>query len=280
MADESDERVEAYRRGLKGVRGWFSEEDFDAFVAVARAQREHSVSGDILEIGCFEGKSAVLLGFLAGQAETLTVCDLFEDLERSDDQTSRVFYEGVSRSRFEETYAAFHGRLPHIEAGPSSDLWAKFESPRFRIVHVDGSHVYDTVRGDLAFAAGVCVAGGVVVADDYRSRHTPGVAAAFWELGAEEMLRPVLLTPNKAYAAADRLGVEIVGRAVEHLKARDHEVRGEVIRGKTVWWLTPRPPQPQPPAASWHRAIRNWTPPALLRIARRLVRSRRAPQAE
>ena len=54
--------------GRETVPGWFDRTDAMMFDAVDAAQRRENVRGDLLEIGCFQGRSAILLGYLAGLA--------------------------------------------------------------------------------------------------------------------------------------------------------------------------------------------------------------------
>jgi hypothetical protein len=55
------------------------------------------------------------------------------------------------------------------------------------------------VVADIAAARTLLKPGGVVVFDDYRAPHTPGVAAAVWRETTRD-LTPFALTQNKLYA--------------------------------------------------------------------------------
>lgn len=60
---------------LDDVPGWFSRTDqqlFEWFLTHPHA------SGDLLEMGVYVGKSAILLGQHLRPGESLTVCDLFD----------------------------------------------------------------------------------------------------------------------------------------------------------------------------------------------------------
>ena len=61
------------------VPGFFGPLDAALFTRVFEAQDDAGVAGDVLEIGPWYGRSAVLLGYLKGEREVLHVCDLFED---------------------------------------------------------------------------------------------------------------------------------------------------------------------------------------------------------
>ncbi|MFC7304301.1 hypothetical protein ACFQVC_08780 [Streptomyces monticola] len=64
-------------RSLDDVPGWFHPVDqglFAVFLEAAAAQ-----PGDVLEMGCYLGKSAIVMGRHVCAGEEFTVCDLFGD---------------------------------------------------------------------------------------------------------------------------------------------------------------------------------------------------------
>src|SRR5262249_1917241 len=71
-------------------------------------------------------------------------------------------------------------------------------------VHIDGSHAYECVTVDIRTAVDHMIEGTVIVVDDYRSAHTPGVAAAVWEAAAAGLIYPFCISRTKIYAAASR----------------------------------------------------------------------------
>lgn len=203
-----DPAVRAYYRHLDEVPGWFAALDFITLVALDRYQHSSGISGDILEIGAYVGKSAILLGLLVRGAEQLVVCDIFDGsvAPTHDHIENRKWYgAGVARTEFESWYRTFHHDLPVIVERPSSDLEATVAERTFRLIHVDGSHVYETVRTDLAFAHHHLGPGGIVVLDDFGRPHAPGVGAATWEAVFNSGLRPFLLTEGKLYASWENL---------------------------------------------------------------------------
>ena len=68
-----------------------------------------------------------------------------------------------------------------------------------RLVPIDASHLYEHVRDDIGAAQELLVPGGIVVLDDFRSEHTPGVSVATWEAVLNRGLRPICLTTQKLY---------------------------------------------------------------------------------
>lgn len=195
------------------------------FDAVDGAQRNAGISGDILEIGCYQGTSAILLGYMKQESERLIICDLFDgETESEEDMLERYRYytPNFGRQMFEANYLRFHSQLPEIIPQPSSTLHHAGLGRTFRFIHIDGSHNYDLVRQDLLLAKELLVPGGVVSFDDLLSPHTPGVTAAVWEGVANDGLIPMMQT-IKFYGTWDS---PIDVPMPPGLNATAHEVRG------------------------------------------------------
>ena len=188
-------------KDLKDVPGWFPVIDQDLFTWVLERQRDLAQWGDLLELGAYLGKSAILTGRHLRAAELFTVCDLF-DSDAPDAENAKEMngsYRSLTRVGFEENYLAFHARLPEIIEAPTSQVLEHVKPDSCRFVHIDASHLYEHVRGDLATARAVLKQDGIVVCDDYRSPHTPGVSAAVWEAVADDGLRVICVTTQKLY---------------------------------------------------------------------------------
>ncbi|MFI8852159.1 class I SAM-dependent methyltransferase [Streptomyces sp. 891-h] len=185
------------------VPGWFYRTDlilFDWFLSRQRDLRHH---GDLLEMGAYMGKSAVLMGAYLQAGERFTVCDLFDDPEAAPDEANeremQRSYSTLTRRAFEANYLSFHDELPRIVQAPTAVVPGEVADGSCRFVHVDASHLYEHVRGDIAAARDVLGPEGIVVLDDYRSDHTPGVACATWQAVLEGGLRPVCVSSHKFY---------------------------------------------------------------------------------
>lgn len=197
--------LQRYLEEADAIPGWFYANDVALFADVSSHQRTREQAGDLLEIGTYLGKSAILLGFVLGPDERLVVCDLFEaeagsaEGRREKDQ----WYLGLAREQFEENYRRFHERLPEVVAGPSTELDDLGPDGSFRFIHVDGGHQHEVARHDLENARRLLAPGGVVAIDDWRSVHTPGVIAAAWEAVLVNGLTPFCITEQKLYASWD-----------------------------------------------------------------------------
>jgi hypothetical protein len=192
-------------RQLDDVRGWFPPLDQVLFDKLLTRQETLGERGDLLELGVFMGKSAIFLGQHLQDGESFTVCDLFES-EAPDDangaETAKS-YPTLTRDAFEANYLSFHDELPRVLQAPSSVVPGEVKPKSCRFVHIDASHLYEHVHGDIGAARDALLPGGVVVLDDFRSEHTPGVSVATWEAVLNRGLRPICLSTQKLYATWD-----------------------------------------------------------------------------
>jgi hypothetical protein len=226
--------AEHYVSYSRTVPGWFSATDFRLFDFVLGRQLTEAIRGDILEIGCYQGRSTILLGYALRADDRLVVCDLFG--ANPDDvgapQEGLAAYDGLTVDRFYHHYGRFHRGRPQVEICPSTQLRDRLAGRSFRFLHIDGSHAYDSVCADISFAVKHSAERAVVVLDDYRSPHTPGVSAAAWEAVAAGLLYPFCISEMKLYAtfsadehaqwmtACARLGTD------RTWECEVHEVRG------------------------------------------------------
>jgi predicted O-methyltransferase YrrM len=203
MVDQPAAARPPYRR-IEEIPGWFQRMDMELFKQLLDLTRDRLGGGDLAELGVYLGKSAALIGWGQQPGETFTVVDLFEQSaeEAANRSENDEQYTSLTQQAFERHYLSVHDRLPTVVRGLSSSIVDHATHGTHRLVHVDASHLYEHVVQDIASARTLLKPGGVVVFDDYRAPHTPGVAAAVWRATAED-LRPFALTANKLYAAFD-----------------------------------------------------------------------------
>jgi hypothetical protein len=214
---------------LAQVEGWFFPVDQVLFDWFLTRPLDPAEPGDLLEVGAYLGKSAIFMGSYLREGDTFTVCDLFdapaEDTANSAEM--RKSYATLSRHSFEANYLSFHDELPEVIQGLSATVRDRVAPSSCRFAHIDGSHLYEHVRGDIETSREVLRPYGVVALDDYRSAHCPGVAAAVWEAVTSGGLRPVCVTESKMYATwgdPERIRAELLA----HVGGRDdlwHEVQ-------------------------------------------------------
>ncbi|MET8624260.1 class I SAM-dependent methyltransferase [Kitasatospora sp. NPDC004669] len=269
---------------LDDIPGWFFGLDRAAFAHLLSHQSEAGVKGDILELGSYLGRSAVLLGDHLRTGERLTVCDLFDSEAGDADNAAEMamsYRKTLTRSAFESNYLAFHAELPEIVQAPTSVLAdGRIPAGSCRFVHVDASHLYEHVAGDIAVAKAALAEDGLVALDDYRSEHTPGVSAAVWEAVFTGGLRPVLLTPMKFYGT---WGDAAAARQV--LLERDWQAEGytvdeDTIAGQRVLRLNYQVKTPASVQRSTPRRLAlDLLPPVATRATRRVLRTLRERRA-
>ncbi|MFC4497710.1 class I SAM-dependent methyltransferase [Streptomyces ovatisporus] len=188
-------------RSFQEVPGWFYNTDVVLFDWFLRRQQRLEQRGDLLEMGAYLGKSAIMLRAYLREGETFTVCDLFgsEAPTERNEREMRGSYATLTRRGFEANYLSFHDELPRVLHAPTSVVPAEVTPASCRFVHVDASHLYEHVHPDISAARGALMPEGLVVLDDYRSSHTPGVACATWQAVLEGELRPVCVSSQKFY---------------------------------------------------------------------------------
>lgn len=194
--------LDRYRQRRHLVAGWLAIADLELFRVVDTMQCARGISGDLLEIGVYHGKSAIALGWLRHEGEELVLCDLFDhapDVASNLDE-STTWYQGLSVDDFLRQWRRFHADRPTIHQCDSRSLADRIEPGRFRFAHIDGAHVQEIVEHDLSTALAATSDGAVIAIDDYRTPGLPGVAAAVWPRVHDGSLLPVLFTNGKLWA--------------------------------------------------------------------------------
>jgi SAM-dependent methyltransferase len=237
----------------KAIKGWFNEIDRRVFTALLESQRD-SPPGDLVELGAFHGKSAVIIGDYLREGERFVIVDLFGDDEQLDStqegeanrRENLHSYPGLTRQRFEENYLSAHDELPVVVQGLSSTVVDHVQPGGARFIHVDASHLYPAVRTDCLSAKQLLRPGGVLAFDDYRNEKTPGVAAAVWESVANDGMIPIATTERKLYACFDDpTPHQETLRALIAENPAFYKVEEPEIRGRRVLRMLKKP-RPKP----------------------------------
>ncbi len=180
-------------------------EDID-FLLFDHLLREQETRGDLLEIGAFLGKSAVLLGLHARPDETVVINDIFDSASGTDGANvseNEASYSGLTRERFLTNYRGHVARDPRIVQELSSGITDHVATGSLRFAHVDGGHLFQEVQQDLDSVRTLLGEGGLVAFDDIRAVHTPGVAAVVWGSVSRGELIPFCVSSSKFYGAFD-----------------------------------------------------------------------------
>jgi len=201
MASEAWKILTSFRGSTSQVQGWLDDMDCFVFHALLNFQSKNFITGDLLEIGVYQGKSAILLGLHLQDIEKLHVCDIFDNqTDEANEKEIKKSYPQFSLSMFLKNYTNVISTPPNVYSCASSELAKLLPDADFRFIHIDGSHLYQHVSQDLALAATLLASGqGIVVVDDFRAEHAIGVSCAMWEIITEHGLKPLIFTKSKAY---------------------------------------------------------------------------------
>ncbi len=186
--------VDEYWDQLDSVDGWVTRTDFRALDALLEWQERTTPPGDLVELGAYKGKSAILIGLHQRADEVFTVCDLFGDTAESaaTRQHNDAWYGSWARDAFEKQYLRFHTELPKVVHGPSSTILDNVSSRgNVRLLHIDASGIYGDARTDYASAQTLLRSDGVVVSTGWRAEHFYGATAALWESVFTTGLKPI-----------------------------------------------------------------------------------------
>lgn len=223
------------------IQGWFRWVDFRLFEVILSSQRDLSPA-TVVELGCYLGKSAVVIGKHVGEDERFVVVDLFGEthgannaaVDQANLRENQTSYVSLTRGQFEKNYLALHPKLPEVVQGFSSEVVDHVSDSSARFIHVDASHLYNHVRIDAINARRLAAPHAVVAFDDFRSEHTPGVAAAVWESVFDGGLIPFAVTPQKLYGTYDdpTRYIDLVRRTAstdDRLFVEDQEIAGHMV---------------------------------------------------
>lgn len=166
--DKAVLRAQRLRQMLQNTpwNNWFEGKDFTEdwssasfplWAKVASPLKEKS--SKILEIGSFEGRSAIFwLEFLPGCS--LTCIDHFADTKW------RVGSE--IESRFDKNLSPYAARFTKVKA-PSAVALSSLvtEGAKFDLIYIDGSHYRDNVLIDALLSWKLIDVGGLIIFDDY-----------------------------------------------------------------------------------------------------------------
>ncbi len=189
--------IESLIAAVHDVEGWLSDGAIGLFALLDAIQKQNAVHGDLFEIGCHHGKSAIVLALLADRKrERISVCDVFgnqaQNVSRSG-RGNRSAFERNLHSVFDET------AFLRILEQRSQDLTPAEAGKGQRLFHIDGGHTVEEVRADLELAATCIGERGAIVCDDALHPGWPTVAeAVFGFLFAHQgVFQPVAVGFNK-----------------------------------------------------------------------------------
>jgi predicted O-methyltransferase YrrM len=184
---------ERFQKESAQVPGFVTPESIAIWDFLLAEQQREQITGGLLEIGVYYGKSAIMLAIHARPEEELVLVD-FSDFA---DQAA------VNIHKFKNE------RVRMIKAESSSSAcWAltKDQKHSFRWIHIDGDHKAKTVENDLRLAGQLLAEDGIICVDDFFNARYPQLTFAVNQflLTESSKFKMFLCGFNKAYIARAR----------------------------------------------------------------------------
>jgi predicted O-methyltransferase YrrM len=212
--------ITRFRTEFGDIPGFFLEESaiiWDFFFSI---QERLSVSGDLVEIGVYKGRSAVLSTLYARANERA----FFVDLNSMTDAE-------LSVSRIRADHNVF---LQRRSADLLSEPMLRDHPRSFRWCHIDGDHTGYSTFQDLLTAAYLLNEGGVICVDDFFNFRYPQLTAAVYRFLHTYQLQYQMLFcgANKCYICRPAFYVHYERRIREDLYShlRSHQIRAQIYK--------------------------------------------------
>ncbi|HEU4753889.1 MAG TPA: class I SAM-dependent methyltransferase [Armatimonadota bacterium] len=175
-------------RHFKRVRAATPE---DVMMALADFASQVPADQEIIELGVFQGRSALQLAWGAslGHGAHVTGIDPWDlpgnvyDPPFTEESSRRWAFHHVKTLGFSRRISLVHGF--------SADVARTYSGPPVGLLYVDGDHTKEGARRDIEAWAPHLAPGATIAVDDYHHPDWPGVAEAVDELVAEGVLEPV-----------------------------------------------------------------------------------------
>jgi hypothetical protein len=173
--------------------GWFYVPDMLLFAFLGEIQDELGASGDLCEVGVWQGKSLALLNLMRSESERVYGFDLFDD-------NRQQITEGNLKLVCGERAAVVLVRA-NSQQCTEIQLRQVMKAP-LRFLHIDAGHEFEEALSDLNLFSRFLGDAGIIAVDDYNDRDFPGVCAAthaFLDAGRSSQFAPFAAGHNKLY---------------------------------------------------------------------------------
>jgi hypothetical protein len=183
--------------GIDKVEGWLLKDAVDLLLLLDSAQKRLQVTGNLGEIGVWQGKLLVLFCLLADSAEEVLGVDSFIHC------TPPQLCEERLTANMSAHAPEFNGLvLIKKDSKLLSPNDLRRNGQGFRLFDVDGDHSSEGAYSDLALAAQVINPGGIILIDDFFNDTCPGVSEGicryFFE-NPDSNLSPFAISGNKIF---------------------------------------------------------------------------------
>jgi len=243
-----DARLDAFLAGgFQRVRGMSSR--FSAAICghLLRRQSSLGIAGDLLEIGTFEGRFFIAMAMLLAPGEHALGIDVFT--WPSPAVHDHLLENCAAAGLAPGSYTAWKTDTRSIAA---DTLRAKLPGSHARFIHIDGEHIAECLRNDLALAHAVLHPRGVIALDDMLHPGYPTLITTvldYLELHSE--MRVLCIIDRESITAAAKFLIcraDAVAAYEQDLIARFapfHYPLGADVRGHLTLVLTPDPTLPK-----------------------------------
>jgi hypothetical protein len=190
--------------GFRTVKGWVFDGLRPYLQHAGAYQEEQGITGNLAEIGVFEGRFFIALAHLARPDETCVAIDVFDEQDKNLDHAGAGSLAKLQRNLTE--FAPRDVQLGFVQADSlamlateKAKITADYGS--FRIISIDGCHTCEHTTNDLLTAQDWLATGGIIILDDYYNMHWPGVhegVGKFYGLYVPR-IKPFLYCHNKLF---------------------------------------------------------------------------------
>lgn len=172
------------------IEGWFLNEAAEFFLWVDYIQKKNGISGNLIEIGTYQGKSAILLALMVTiNKEKFAICDDFDN-KKNKIPVKQLFLKNL-KSFFNDI------SFTEIYSKKSSQLNSE-ECKNIRFFHLDGGHSAEETYQDLKLASESIIESGIIAIDDLFNEFWPGVMEGIYKfLASNKEIVPVAIGFNK-----------------------------------------------------------------------------------
>jgi predicted O-methyltransferase YrrM len=184
---------ERFQKESAEVPGFVLPESIAIWDFFLTEQQRERVTGALLEIGVYYGKSAIMLAMQARPKEELLLVEPSDVVDQAAITIRKFKIENVRIIKKKSTSVA---------------CWflTKHQKGSFRWIHIDGDHKARTVENDLRLASRLLAEDGIICVDDFFSPRYPQLTYAVNEFlfRQSSKFKMFLCGFNKAYIARAR----------------------------------------------------------------------------
>ena len=150
---------------------WYSENQLQNLTALV--DKVKHLEGDLIEIGCWEGKSAVSITNKCFPDVLICNDTWLGNIQESVVTGSEHISETIAKTR--DVYSIFIYNMNTLTKRKYKVVkkdcidWLKSYDGRIKFIHIDASHEYESVVETIKIALPKMVEGGIMCGDDFES---------------------------------------------------------------------------------------------------------------